>query len=189
MLKTLYTAVDDDLKLRTLEKFWLQGKLKMWGSWSAINDCPQAPDMFKKLLKRYVVTNNDLSNILKKLRRIGCSAELESWLENTMRESLRSNLTFCTDEEGLLMDRTIAAVFRGDQPLRRLIEKHFRGRQSLRDLAEELHENNPDWSYSTCRRRITKWMSVAEYMLYQPLSEAFELNAKRFYLNSEPVTD
>lgn len=178
-----------DFALRTLEKTWLQGKLKMWGRWSAINECPQAPDMFKKLLKRYVVTHNDLSNVLKKLRRIGCSKELELWMENMMRESLRSSLTFCTDDEALLMDRTIATVFRDDQPLRGLIVKHYRERQSQRDLAGELHEQNPEWSYSTCRRRISKWLSVAEYMLYQPMNDAFQLNAKRFYLKIEPVTD
>lgn len=178
-----------EFELRTLERVWLQGKLKMWGRWSAINDCPQAPDMFKKLLKRYAVTHNDLSNVLKKLQRIGCSKSLELWVENMMRESLQSSLLFCTDDEALLMDRTIATVLRGDQPLRRLIEKHYRDRQSLRDLAQELHEHNPQSSYSTCRRRVTKWLSVAEYMLYQPMNDAFELNAKRFYLNSEPVTD
>ncbi|WLO83446.1 DUF1133 family protein [Pantoea agglomerans] len=178
-----------EFELRTLERVWLQGKLKMWGRWSAINDCPQAPDMFKKLLKRYVVTHNDLSNVLKKLKRIGCSKELESWVENMMRESLRSSLTFCTDDEALAMDRVIASVLINDQPLRHLVERHYRDRVSMRDLADELNENHPDWSYSTCRRRIKTWLSVAEYMLYQQMNDAFKLNSGRFYLNSEPVTD
>lgn len=175
--------------LKTLERTWLQGKLKMWGRWSAINECPEAPDMFKKLLKKYVITQNDLSNVLKKLKRIGCSREFESWMENLMQESLRSSLIFCTDDEALTMDRVIAAVFINDQPLRRIVEKHYRNRMSMRELAEELNEEHPEWSYSTCRRRIKTWLSVAEYMLYQPMSDAFELNSQRFYLNSEPVTD
>ncbi|UJL38418.1 DUF1133 family protein [Pantoea agglomerans] len=176
-------------KLKTLEGIWLQGKLKMWGRWSSINECPEAPDMFKKILNKYVITQNDLSNVLKKLKRIGCSKELESWIENMMNESLHSNLTFCTDDEALIMDRVIATVFINDKPLRRIIEKHYRDRMSMRDLADDLNEEHPEWSYSTCRRRIKKWLSVAEYMLYQPMNEAFELNSQRFYLNSEPVTD
>lgn len=178
-----------EFELRTLERVWIQGKLKMWGRWSAISECLEAPDMFKKLLKKYVITQNDLSNVLKKLKRIGCSKELDAWVENMMRESLRSSLTFCTDDEALAMDRVIASVLINDQPLRHLVERHYRDRVSMRDLAGELNENHPDWSYSTCRRRIKTWLSVAEYMLYQPMNDAFELNAKRFYLNSEPVTD
>jgi len=178
-----------EFELRTLESIWIQGKLKMWGRWSAINECPEAPDMFKKILKRYVITENDLSNILKKLKRIGCSKELELWMENMMRESLRSSLIFCTDDEALAMDKVIARVLINNQPLRHLVERHYRGRVSMRDLADELNENHPDWSYSTCRRRIKTWLSVAEYMLYQPMSDAFQLNSDRFYLNSEPVTD
>lgn len=179
----------EEFQLRTLESVWLQGKLKMWGRWSAINECPEAPDMFKKLLKKYVITQNDLSNVLKKLKRIGCTYELESWIKNMMQEHLHTSLVFCTDEEALLMDRTIATVFKNDKSLRRLIENHYRDRKSQRDLAEELHEQNPDWSYTTCRRRIKTWLSVAEYMLYQPMNDVLKLNSQRFYLNSEPVTD
>ncbi|MGJ0478644.1 DUF1133 family protein [Pantoea agglomerans] len=179
----------EEFQLRTLESVWLQGRLKMWGRWSSINEYPHASNMFKNLLKKYVITQNDLSNVLKKLKRIGCSKELESWVENMMRESLRSSLTFCTDDEALVMDRVIASVLINDQSLRHLIERHYRDRVSMRNLAGELNENHPDWSYSTCRRRINTWLSVAEYMLYQPMSDAFKLNSDRFYLNSEPVTD
>lgn len=178
-----------EFELRTLERVWIQGKLKMWGRWSSVNECPEAPDMFKKLLKKYVITQNDLGNVLNKLKRIGCSRELESWIENMMRESLRSSLTFCTDDEALVMDRVIASVLINDQSLRHLIERHYLDRVSMRDLADELNENHPDWSYSTCRRRIKTWLSVAEYMLYQPMSDAFKLNSGRFYLNSEPGAD
>lgn len=180
----------EEFQLRTLESVWLQGKLKMWGRWSAIDTCPEAPDMFKKLLKKYIITQNDLSNVLKKLQRMGCATEnMTAWVMNMAEESRHSSLIFCTDEEALIMDRTIATVFKNDQPLRRLIEKHYRDRQSQRDLADDLHEQNPEWSYSTCRRRIKKWLSVAEYMLYLPMNDAFKLNADRFHLKVEPVTD
>jgi len=176
-------------ELRTLKRVWLPGKLKMWGRWSAINECPEAADMFKKILKKYVITQNELSNFLQNLKRIGCLREFESWLENMMRESLRSSLAFCTDDEALVMDRVIARVLINDQSLHHLIERHYRDRMSMRKLAEDLNDNHPDWSHSTCRRRIKTWLSVAEYMLYQPMNDAFELNSARFYLNSEPVTD
>lgn len=184
------TLAGADFQLRTLESIWLQGKLKMWGRWSAIDTCPEAPDMFKKLLKKYVVTRNDLSNVLKKLQRMGCATEsLTGWIKNMLEESRHSSLVFCTDDEALRMDRVIATVFINHQPLRRIIERHYRDRLSMRDLAEELHEQNPEWSYSTCRRRIKKWLSVAEYMLYLPMNDAFKLNADRFHLKVEPVTD
>lgn len=179
-----------NFQLRTLESAWLQGKLKMWGRWSAIDTCPEAPDMFKKLLKKYVITRNDLSNVLKKLQRMGCATDsLTIWIKRMIEESLHSSLVFCTDDEALRMDRVIATVFINDQPLRRIIERHYRDRVSMRDLADELHEQNPEWSYSTCRRRIKTWLTVAEYMLYRPMNDAFNLNAERFYLKSEPCTD
>lgn len=177
------------MQLKTLEKTWLHGKLKMWGRWSAIKECPEAPDLFRKIFKKYIITKNDLSKVYQKLKRIGCSKELKSWMENMMQESLRSSLIFCTDDEALTMDRVIAAVFINDQPLRRIVEKHYRHRMSMRELAEELNEEHPAWSYSTCRRRIKTWICVAEYMLYQPMSDAFGLNSQRFYLNNEPATD
>lgn len=184
------TSAGADFQLRTLESIWLQGKLKMWGRWSAIDTCPEAPDMFKKLLKKYVVTRNDLSNVLKKLQRMGCATEsLTGWIKNMLEECRHSSLVFCTDDEALRMDRVIATVFINNQPLRRIIERHYRDRRSMRDLAEELHEQNPEWSYSTCRRRTKTWLTVAEYMLYQPMNDAFELNSQRFLLKVEPETD
>lgn len=184
------TMAGANFQLRTLESIWLQGKLKMWGRWSAIDTCPEAPDMFKKLLKKYVVTRNDLSNVLKKLQRMGCATEsLTGWIKNMLEESRHSSLVFCTDDEGALMDRVIANVFKNDRPLRTLVVKHYRHRQSQRELAEELNKNHPELSYSTCRRRIKTWLTVAEYMLYQPMNDAFELNSQRFSLKVEPETD
>ncbi|MEN4667594.1 DUF1133 family protein [Pantoea agglomerans] len=182
--------VGAEFHLKTLESVWLQGKLKMWGRWSVIDTCPEAPDMFKKLLKKYVVTRNDLSNVLRKIQRMGCATEsLTGWIKNMLEESRHSSLVFCTDDEALRMDRVIATVFINHQPLRRIIERHYRDRVSQRELAEEMNENHPELSYSTCRRRISKWLSVAEYMLYQPMNDAFELNSQRFSLKVEPETD
>ncbi|WP_313686070.1 DUF1133 family protein [Pantoea sp.] len=178
-----------DLRLRTLESVWIQGKLKMWGRWSAINSSPKAADMFKRLLGKYVVNQDDLSKALKALRKKGCSSkELESWVNDMLQGSRHSSLVFCTDDEGLIMDKVIASVFRKSPRLLRILEKRYQEKMSLREIAEEFNESHPDLSFMTCRRRIDAWAGMAELMLYRPMSDAFDLNSERFYLQNEPVT-
>ena len=178
-----------DLRLRTMESVWLQGKLKMWGRWSAIDINPKATDMFKRLLGKYVVTQDDLNKALKALRKKGCSSkELESWVNSMLAESRYSSLVFCTDEEAAVMDKTIGLTFRNDPGLLCILKKRYQEKMSLREIAEEFWELHPELSFATCRRRVDTWMGMAELMLYQPMSEAFGLNSQRFYLQSEPVT-
>ncbi|MEQ9770904.1 DUF1133 family protein [Pectobacterium jejuense] len=177
------------LRLRTLESVWIQGKLKMWGRWSAINTSPTATDMFKKLLGKYVVSQDDISKALKALRKKGCSSkELESWVNDMLQQSRHSSLIFCTDDEGLAMDKVIAGAMKDNQPLLRLLERRYQGKMSVREIAEEFHLSHPDLSFMTCRRRIDVWLGMAESMLYQPMCDAFETNSERFYLQSEPIT-
>lgn len=177
----------EHVRLRTLESVWIQGKLRMWGRWSAINMNPTASDMFKKLLGKYVITQDDLSKALKSLRKRGCSsAELEAWVNDMLQQKQHSNLVFCTDDEGLIMDRVIAGVFIENRPLLRLLEKRYQNKMSLRCMAEELHETHPELSVMTCRRRVDAWISLAESMLYRPMCDAFETNSERFNLQSEP---
>ncbi|QAB30915.1 DUF1133 family protein [Pantoea ananatis] len=178
-----------DLRLRTMESVWLQGKLKMWGRWSAIDINPKAADMFKRLLGKYVVTQDDLNKALKALRKKGCSSkELESWVNSMLAESRHSSLVFCTDEEAAVMDKTIGLTFRNDPGLLRILKKRYQEKMSLREIAEEFWEIHPELSFATCRRRVDTWMGMTEVMLYQPMSDAFGLNSHRFYLQSEPVT-
>ncbi|MGP2413832.1 DUF1133 family protein [Pantoea ananatis] len=178
-----------DLRLRTMESVWLQGKLKMWGRWSAIDINPKAADMFKRLLGKYVVTQDDLNKALKALRKKGCSSkELESWVNSMLAESRYSSLVFCTDEEAAVMDKTIGLTFRNDPGLLRILKKRYQEKMSLREIAEEFWEIHPELSFATCRRRVDTWMGMAEVMLYQPMNDAFGFNSQRFYLQSEPVT-
>lgn len=175
------------VRLRTLECVWIQGKLRMWGRWSAISLNPVASDMFKQLLGKYVITQDDLSKALKTLRKKGCSsAELEAWVNDMLQQKRHSNLVFCTDDEGLIMDQVIAGVLKEDRRLLRLLEKRYQEKISLRAMAEELNEKHPEVSFATCRRRVETWLSMAESMLYKPMCDAFDTNSERFYLQSEP---
>lgn len=178
-----------DLRLRTMESVWLQGKLKMWGRWSAIDTSPKAADMFKRLLGKYVVTQDDLNKALVALRKKGCSSkELETWVNSMLSEGRYSSLVFCSDDEASTMDKVIATTLRDDPGLLRLLEKRYQEKMSLREIAEEFYDQHPELSFATCRRRVDTWMGMAELMLYLPMSDAFGLNSQRFYLQSEPVT-
>jgi len=175
------------VRLRTLESVWIQGKLRMWGRWSAINTDPVASDMFKKLLGKYVITQDDLSRAVKTLRKKGCSsAELEAWVNDMLRQKRHSNLFFCTDDEGLVMDKAIAVAFADNKPLLRLLERRYQGKMSVRAMAQELNASHPEWSFITCRRRVDTWLAMAETILYRPMCDAFNTNSERFYLQSEP---
>jgi len=182
-------ADGNDLRLRTMESVWLQGKLKMWGRWSAIDTSPKAADMFKRLLGKYVVTQDDLNKALVALRKKGCSSkELETWVNSMLSERRYSSLVFCTDDEASTMDRVIGTTLHGDPGLLRLLQKRYQEKMSLREIAEEFYDQHPELSFATSRRRVDTWMGMAELMLYQPMSDAFGLNSQRFYLQSEPVT-
>lgn len=179
----------ESLRLRTLESVWIQGKLRMWGRWSACNLNPTSTDMFKKLLGKYVVTQDDLSKALKALRKKGCSSkELEAWVNDMLQQKQYSSLVFCTDDEGVTMDRVVASVMKNDKALLHLLEKRYKEKMTLRAMAEELQESHNELSFATCRRRIDTWLSYAESMLYLPMCDAFDTNSERFNLKSEPET-
>ncbi|QIE96145.1 DUF1133 family protein [Pantoea stewartii] len=59
-----------DLRLRTMESVWLQGKLKMWGRWATYSDMPEAVNMFKRMLSRGKVTHDDLVKAMQKLKKL-----------------------------------------------------------------------------------------------------------------------
>lgn len=179
-----------ELRLRTMESVWIQGKLKMWGRWATYSDMPEAVNMFKRVLASGKVTPEDLKKAIDKLRKSGCSSkELEAWINEMHAESRYSRLVFCTDEEGARMDRVISETFRKSQALLNIIKRRYHGRgESKSELARELNEVRPEWSFSTCQRRIDLWLSTAEYSLYLPISDAFNLNSKRFILPFDQKT-
>lgn len=171
-----------EIRLRTLESVWVQGKLKMWGRWSSDNEMPEAVSMFKRLMSSGRIDHNDISKAIIKLQKSGCSTEeLEVWMSEALREGTKSSLVFCTDPEGLLMNRVIGTEMLKYPGLLEVLKARYLGRgKSKRTIAEDVNKTHPEWSYATCRRRVDVWLSAAESILYLPLNDVFGNNADRF---------
>lgn len=174
--------VGDEIRLRTMESVWVQGKLKMWGRWSSYSELPEVVNMFKRLMSSGRINQDDLSKALKQLRKSGCSTdELEIWMNEALRESTKSSLVFCTDPEGLLMNRVIGTEMLRYPGLLHILKQRYLGRgQSKRAVAGLVNETHPEWSFKTCQRRVDTWLCAAESILYLPLNDAFGHNAQRF---------
>ncbi|WP_144815095.1 DUF1133 family protein [Enterobacter sp. DE0047] len=175
-------------RLRTLESVWIQGKLRMWGRWSYIGGGSNG-NMFNQLLVSKTVSKTAINEALRRMKQAGISKpELEAFLREMLAGKNKSSLAYCSDEEGLKIDGVISAVLtsQGYEGLLGIVAQRYRWRKSRRQMAEELQEQHPDWSYMTCRRRIDMWLSLAESMLYRPMCDAFGTNSERFSLQSEP---
>jgi hypothetical protein len=172
------------LRLRTLESVWIQGKLKMWWRWVTYSDMPEAVNMFKRMLSRGKVTREDLVKAIKELRKSGCSNnELENWMFQLQEEGVLSNLVFCTNEEGALMDKVIGATLINSPGLLSILKARYLGRgKKQSEIARELNEVHPEWSWRTSQRRVSTWLNASEYALYLPMNDAFNLNREIFSL-------
>ncbi|MDF7787808.1 DUF1133 family protein [Pantoea stewartii] len=179
-----------DLRLRTMESVWLQGKLKMWGRWATYSDMPEAVNMFKRMLSRGKITHDDLVKAMRKLRKAGISnIELEQWMLQMQEESVVSSLVFCSNEEGALMDKVIGTTLINTPGLLSIIKQRYLGRgKKQSEIARDLNDYHPEWSYSTCQRRVSAWLNAGEYALYLPLNDAFNLDSKRFSLQVDLKT-
>ncbi len=178
------------VRLRTLESIWIQGKLRMWGRWSFIGG-GSGGNMFNHLLASGKITKTAINEALRRMKKSGISKpELEAFFREILAGKNKSSLAFCTDDEGLQIDKVLGAVLitGGHKELYHLLVEHYRLRKSKRRIAEELYEKHPDWCFMTCRRRVDTWLSLAESMLYAPMCDAFGTNGDRFYLQSEPET-
>ncbi|MDF7658340.1 DUF1133 family protein [Erwiniaceae bacterium L1_54_6] len=173
-----------DLRLHTMESVWIQGRLKMWGRWATYSDMPEAVNMFKRMLSRGKVTREDLVKAIKELRKSGCSNDqLENWMFQLQEESVLSNLVFCTNEEGALMDKVIGATLINSPGLLSILKARYLGHgKKQSEIARELNEVHPEWSWRTSQRRVSTWLNAAEYALYLPMNDAFNLNSERFSL-------
>ena len=176
------------VRLRTLESIWIQGKLRMWGRWSYIGG-GSGGNMFNQLLASGKITKTAINEALRRMKKAGISKpELEAFFKEILEGKNKSGLAFCSDEEGLKIDGVIAAVLMNDdyRSLYGVIVDRHRLRKSKRQMATELHQKHPEWTFMTCRRRIDTWVSLAESMLYAPLCDAFDTNSGKFHLKSEP---
>ncbi|MBW5818889.1 DUF1133 family protein [Yersinia kristensenii] len=163
-----------EMRLRTLESIWIQGKLRMWGRWSYIGE-GKAGNMFNHLLATQKITKTAIKEALRRIKKAGISKpELESFLQDMMNSKQKSYLAHCTDTEALIIDRVIGGVLKEHPDLIYLLHQRYDGRgMSKLKMAEILKEVHPEWSIVTCRRRIDQWLGIAEYMLYMPMRYAF----------------
>ena len=176
------------VRLRTLESIWIQGKLRMWGRWSYIGG-GSGGNMFNQLLASGKITKTAINEALRRMKKAGISKpELEAFFREILEGKNKSGLAFCSDDEGLTIDGVIASVLMNGEygPLYGVIVDRHRLRKSKRQMATELQQKHPEWTFMTCRRRIDTWISLAESMLYAPLCGAFGTNGDRFNLKSEP---
>ncbi|HGK7507560.1 TPA: DUF1133 family protein [Kluyvera cryocrescens] len=178
------------VRLRTLESIWVQGKLRMWGRWSYIGG-GSGGNMFNQLLASGKITKTAINEALRRMKKAGISKpELEAFFREILEGKNKSGLAFCSDDEGLKIDGVIAAVLMNDEygSLYGVIVDRHRLRKSKRQMAAELQQKHPEWTFMTCRRRIDTWVSLAESILYAPLCDAFDTNSGKFYLKSEPAS-
>lgn len=175
------------LRLRTLESVWVQGKLRMWGRWSYMGS-GQVGSMFNQLLTGPVITQSDINDVRHRIQEAGISApELEAFFRELLRGKSRSPLAFCTDEEGLAIDRVLADTLLspGRRMLYDILVERYRLRKSKRQIADALRRRRPEWSPATCRRRTDVWLGMSESILYLPLCDAFGVKSDRFRLRRE----
>lgn len=174
-----------EIRLKNLECVWIQGKLKMWGRWSSYSEMPEAVNMFKRLMASGRIDHDDISKALNQLRKSGCSTdELAVWMNESLRESTKSSLVFCTDSEGIMMNRVIGTEMLKYPGLLGVLKARYMGRgKSKRTIASDLNDTHPEWSFKTCQRRVDVWLSVAESILYLPMNDAFGHNPNRFSID------
>lgn len=175
-------------RLRTLESVWIQGKLRMWGRWSFIGG-GSGGNMFNQLLASGKITKTAINEALRRMKKSGLTKpELEAFLREILDGKNKTGIAFCSDDEGVCIDGVIAAVLisNGHNGLFDVLLDRYRHRKSKRFMAEQLQKRHPEWCYMTCRRRIDSWLSLAEFMLYAPMCDAFGTNSSRFKLQCEP---
>lgn len=175
-------------RLRTLESVWIQGKLRMWGRWSFIGG-GSGGNMFNQLLASGKITKTAINDALRRMKKSGLTKpELEAFFREILDGKNKTGIAFCSDDEGVCIDGVIAAVLisNGHNRLFDVLLDRYRYRKSKRFMAEQLQKRHPEWCYMTCRRRIDSWLSLAEFMLYAPMCDAFGTNSSRFMLQCEP---
>ncbi|MFC0225659.1 DUF1133 family protein [Serratia aquatilis] len=180
-----------ELQLRALERVWIQGKLKMWGRWSGIEKFGKAGSMFNRLLSSRKVTKTAITQALRQLKNAGCEkGELHAYLLDILEGRQKSGLAFCSDKEAAIIDGVIGSVLLAHPGLKSIIHERYLGKgKSKKAMAADLHDKRPDWCLRTCETRIDVWLKTAEFMLYLPMSDAFNSNIGRFTVDFARKSD
>lgn len=174
-------ADGNEIRLRTIESIWIQGKLRMWGRWSHIGG-GACGNMFNQLLASKKITKTAINEAMRRLKKSGVGqTELEEFFRELMAAQQKSNLAFCTDSEALLIDKVVCETLADHPGLIDILHRRYKGRgMSERAISIQVYEEHPGISLTTCRRRVDVWLNLAEAMLYVPMCEAFERDPERF---------
>ncbi|PRD13998.1 DUF1133 family protein [Pantoea coffeiphila] len=165
------------IELNTLERVWIQGRLKMWGRWASYSTNPRAKGIIENLIQGKTVTRAAIQDALQRLQRAGLEkGQLFEFFQAMQKKQVFSSLVFCTDAEGLKMDRVILDTLSDSPGLKQLVIRRYCYKLTPKALADRMHDNHPELSLSTCRRRIDVWLKSAEIILYAPMFAAFERN-------------
>ncbi|EEY5667470.1 DUF1133 family protein [Escherichia coli] len=167
----------EHLRLATLESVWIQGKLRMWGRWSYIGG-GKIGSMFNRLLVSHTMTKSAINEALRSMKKSGIEkAQLEAFLREIINGRQKSWLVHCSDTEALLIDKVIGEVLGKHPGLIYILRQRYEGHgMSKRKMATRLNEIYPEWCMSTCEKRISNWLAIAEFALYAPMRNAFAQN-------------
>lgn len=171
-----------ELHLRALERMFIQGKLKMWGRWSGMAKFGSAGNMFNMLLASNAVTKTAIAKALRELKLAGVEkGAMHAYLLDLLEGKQKSGLAFCTDQEAATIDGVIGKTLQGYPGLMHVIHERYTGKgKSKKAMAADLHDIRPDWCLRTCETRIDVWLKTAEFMIYLPMSDAFNFDADRY---------
>ena len=169
----------EHLRLSTLESVWIQGKLRMWGRWSYIGS-GKPGNMFNQLLTSKKLTKTAINEALRRMKRAGLDKpELEAFLQDMINGKQKSWLAHCTDSEALKIDGVIGEVLVDYPGLFNILSQRYVGRgMSKLKMAETFNELHPELCLKTCRNRIDAWLNIAEYMLYIPMQNVFNVTRR-----------
>ena len=133
------------------------------------------PVIRHQLLVSRKLTKTAVNEALRRMKKAGIEKpELELFLLEMINGKQKSWLVHCTDAEALCIDRVISEVLAEHPGLINVLRQRYEVRgMTKRKMAEKLYEAHPEWCYTTCRNRIDAWLSMAEYMLYLPMRDAF----------------
>lgn len=165
------------LELNAIERIWIQGRLKMWGRWASYSTNPRVKGIIGNLIQGKTITRAAIKDAMLRLQRAGLEkGQLFEFFQAMQKKQAISSLVFCTDAEGLKMDRVILDTLSNSPGLKQLVIRRYCYKLTPNALADRMYDNHPELSLSTCRRRIDIWLKSAEIMLYAPMIAAFERN-------------
>lgn len=147
----------DGLSLTTEQEAWLQHWLSLWGAW-----------VYSGRIER---------------RQSSIIAEYMATVEK--REY--PYRAICNDDDGMLINGVIDALYKIDRVAHSLLLLRYVQGSSDRAIARCYHaaatprrmmrrggrETHRVPSQMTCRREVTEILTAAEYLIYQPLKDAF----------------